>query len=85
MCTFAPALDAIVTAPRADHDPQQCNGLDQFRIGGRPGSGFVDELAKNLGTEPIPGQVVSLHGDCEVLVNSVLAWWIAAPEVAQDR
>lgn len=65
---------------RAGHDPQQCNGLDQFRIGGRPGSGFVDELAKNLGAEPIPEQVVSLHGDCEVLVNSVLAWWIAAPE-----
>jgi hypothetical protein len=60
------------------HDPGVCTGQQQFKIGGRPGSGFVDQLAKELGREPIPEQVVARHEDCYVLVVATLAWWFSS-------
>jgi hypothetical protein len=62
------------------HDPYQCTGLDQFKIGGRPGSGFVDQLAERFGTEPIPELVVGLHEDCQVMVAAILAWWFSSSD-----
>ena len=56
------------------HDPWQCTGEDDFPIGGRPGSGFVDKLADQLGIEPIPELVQSQHEECAALVRVMLAW-----------
>ncbi len=75
--TMAPCMCACV---RNKHDPYQCTGLGQFKIGGRPGSGFVDQLAERLGAEPIPELVVGLHEDCQVLVTALLAWWFSSSD-----
>lgn len=55
------------------HDPQQCTGAEQFKVGGRPGSGAVDELAEKLGMEPIPELVVAKHEACQAQVTYFLA------------
>lgn len=62
------------------HDPYRCNGRNQFKIGGRPGSGFVDQLAERLGREPIPHLINDEFVACQVLVVRLLAWWYASSE-----
>jgi len=62
------------------HDPYQCTGLGQFKIGGRPGSGLVDQIAEQLGREPIPESVVAQHEDCQVMVTFLLAWWFSSSD-----
>ena len=56
------------------HNPLQCTGAEQVKVGGRPGSGAVDELAEKLGREPIPELVVARHEACQALVAYFLAW-----------
>ncbi|GAA3265367.1 hypothetical protein Dvina_16735 [Dactylosporangium vinaceum] len=60
-----------------DHDPMQCTGIAQFKTAGRPGSSFVDGLAKQLGTEPIPELILALHEACELRVTDLVGWWYA--------
>jgi hypothetical protein len=62
------------------HNPHLCTGEERFKIGGRPGSGFVDQLARELGREPIPEQLVSRHEDCQALVVAILAWWFSSSD-----
>lgn len=56
------------------HDPHECTGEDDFRIGGRPGSGFVDSKAKQFGIEPTPEMVASMHEQVAATVRTMLAW-----------
>jgi len=58
----------------------QCTGADQFKVGGRPGSGAVDELAEKLGMEPIPEVVVARHEACQTLVAYFLARWFGSSD-----
>jgi hypothetical protein len=66
-----------------DHDPLQCTGAEEFKIGGRPGSGAVDELAERLGREPIPELLVARHEACQALVTYFLAWRLGSSD--EDR
>jgi hypothetical protein len=73
-----------VCACRANgHDPLQCTGAEQFKVGGRPGSGAVDELAEKLGMEPIPELVVARHEACQARVTYFLAWRLGSSD--EDR
>ena len=62
------------------HNPLQCTGAEQFKVGGRPGSGAVDELAEKLGREPIPEVVVARHEACQALVAYFLARWFGSSD-----
>jgi hypothetical protein len=63
-----------------NHDPWQCTGESQFRIGGRPGSGAVDELAKRLGAEPVPEMLPPLFDGICLSVANVLAWYLGSSD-----
>jgi hypothetical protein len=65
------------------HDPWKCTGAEQFKVGGRPGSGAVDELAAKLGIEPIPELVVAKHEACQALVTYFVAWRLGSSD--EDR
>lgn len=67
------------------HNPLQCTGAEQFKVGGRPGSGAVDELAEKLGREPIPELVVARHEACQALVASFLARWFGSSDEERIR
>jgi hypothetical protein len=56
------------------HDPSECTGEGDFRIGGRPGSGFVDSKAQQFGIEPTPEMVASMHEQVAATVRTMLAW-----------
>jgi hypothetical protein len=56
------------------HDPYECTGEGDFRIGGRPGSGFVDSKAQQFGIEPTPEMVASMHEQVAATVRTMLAW-----------
>ena len=56
------------------HDPYQCTGEGDFRVGGRPGSGFVDSKVKQFGIEPTPEMVASMHEQVAATVRTMLAW-----------
>jgi hypothetical protein len=62
------------------HDGTVCTGERQFKVGGRPGSGLVDQLAQQLGREPIPELIVSAHQACEALLGYVLARWFGSTD-----
>ena len=62
------------------HEGNVCTGERQFRVGGRPGSGMVDQLAGQLGREPIPELVISAHQGCETMVGYVLARWFGSTD-----
>jgi hypothetical protein len=68
-----------------DHDPLQCTGAEQFKIGGRPGSGAVDELVEKLGSEPVPEWVVAQHEACQALVTYFLARWFGSSDKERIR
>ena len=63
-----------------NHDPNQCTGARQFKVSGRPGSGYVDQLAYRLGTEPIPELIVSAHEGIQSLVTFSLARWFSSTD-----
>jgi hypothetical protein len=65
------------------HDPWQCTGERQFVTGGRPGSGAVDELAQQLGREPIPETILAAHQGCQVMVAYILALYFGSSD--QER
>jgi hypothetical protein len=62
------------------HDPLQCSGDGKFSVGGRPGSGSVDELAEKFGREPTPELAVAPQEVCQALVRSFLAWWFGSSD-----
>ena len=80
--------DVFVTTPTGcscactanDHDPLECTGAKQFRIGGRPGSGAVDKLAEKFGREPTPELAVAPHETCHAMVTHFLAWWFGTSD-----
>jgi hypothetical protein len=80
--------DVSVTTPAgctcdctsSNHDPWQCTGESQFRVGGRPGSGAVDELAKRLGAEPVPEMFPPLFEGIRLRVAAVLAWYLGSSD-----
>lgn len=72
--------DCVCACQTNGHDPDLCTGEANFGVGGRPGSGFVDQLAEELGREPIPELITGRQDECEVLVRSVLAWWFSLSE-----
>lgn len=65
------------------HDPWHCTRAAQFKVGGRPGSGAVDDLARKLGREPIPELVVAQHEACQALVTYFVAWRLGSSD--EDR
>ena len=44
--------------------PLQCSGDGKFNVGGRPGSGSVDELAEKFGREPTPELAIAPQEVC---------------------
>jgi hypothetical protein len=62
------------------HDPKKCTGAEQYEVGGRPGSGAVDNLAAQLGGEPTPNLVIEQFEDCRALLTWFLAWWFGSSD-----
>jgi hypothetical protein len=79
-CYMRTPAGCACTCSENGHDPLQCTGARQFKIGGRPGSGAVDRLAKELGSEPIPELIVAPHESCEVMVGHFLATWFGSSD-----
>jgi hypothetical protein len=78
--------DVFVTTPTGcdcacaanGHNPLQCTGEEKFKIGGRPGSGAVDQLAEEFGREPTPELAVAPQETCQAMVTHFLAWWFGS-------
>jgi hypothetical protein len=66
------------------HDPSLCTGEDDFQVGGRPGSGFVDELADQFDMEPIPEHVAAQHEMLAADVRIMLAYLTGATDEQRD-
>jgi hypothetical protein len=73
----------VCACEKSGHDPRQCTGAEQFKVGGRPGSGAVDDLARKLGREPIPELAVAQHEACQALVTHFVAWRLGSSD--EDR
>lgn len=67
------------------HDPHQCTGEADFRIGGRPGSGSVDAKAEQFGMEPTPEMVASMHEEVASTVRVMLSWLKGDTDEARAR
>ncbi|MET8364710.1 hypothetical protein ABZU53_14230 [Micromonospora sp. NPDC005194] len=79
---MSPAACVCVCVP-SGHDALQCSEEGDFKVGGRPGSGFVDHLAKELGREPIPELAIARDDECQVLVRAILAWLCSSTDDEQ--